>query len=484
VTGFDIIFFWVARMIMMTMHFMKDEDGKPQVPFKTVYVTGLIRDEGGDKMSKSKGNVLDPIDMIDGIGIEELLEKRTGNMMQPKLAAKIAKRTQKEFPEGIEAHGTDAVRFTLAALASTGRDVNWSMKRLDGYRNFCNKIWNASRYVLMNTVGEEALDAAAALSQEGKGNKVSITPAMLEDCGANGETFELSTADQWITSQLQQVTTVVRGHFDQYRFDLASQALYEFIWNEYCGWYLELSKPVLTSETSSVEAKRGTRRTLVRVLEETLRLAHPLMPFITEEIWQQVKELAAYGEGSAAAGVEKADSIMMAAYPESDDSLINAQAESDIDWLKGVITGVRNIRGEMNIAPSKLLPVFFANGSEADLARLEANRQFLSSLAALESITWLNAGDEAPMAATQLVGEMEVLVPLAGIIDKSAETARLNKEIDKINKDFARVEGKLNNPKFVDKAPAEVVDKEKAKLADMTISVAKLEEQLVKLASL
>jgi len=419
--------------------------------------------------------------MIDGIGLEELLEKRTGNMMQPQLAAKIGKRTKKEFPEGIEAHGTDAVRFTLAALASTGRDVNWSMKRLDGYRNFCNKIWNASRYVLMNTVGEDALDAAAALSQEGKGNKVSITPAMLEDCGANGEPFELSTADKWITSQLQQVTTTVRGHFDQYRFDLASQALYEFIWNEYCGWYLELSKPVLTDgestlETSSAEAKRGTRRTLVRVLEETLRLAHPLMPFITEEIWQQVKELS----GSK----DAADSIMMAAYPEADDSLINAQAESDIDWLKGVITGVRNIRGEMNIPPSKLLPVFFANGSEADLARLEANRQFLSSLAALESITWLAPGTEAPMAATQLVGEMEVLVPLAGIIDKDAESARLNKEIEKIKKDFARVEGKLNNPKFVDKAPVEVVDKEKAKLADMTSAVAKLEEQLVKLAAL
>jgi len=485
VTGFDIIFFWVARMIMMTMHFMKDEDGKPQVPFKTVYVTGLIRDEGGDKMSKSKGNVLDPIDMIDGIDLEALLDKRTGNMMQPKLAAKIGKRTKKEFPEGIEAHGTDAVRFTLAALASTGRDVNWSMKRLDGYRNFCNKIWNASRYVLMNTVGEEALEAAAQSAENGQSGKVSITPAMLEDCGANGETFELSTADKWITSQLQQVTTTVRGHFDQYRFDLASQALYEFIWNEYCGWYLELSKPVLTAEDSSVEAKRGTRRTLVRVLEETLRLSHPLMPFITEEIWQQVKELAAYGAAdSAAAGVAKAESIMMAAYPEADESLINAQAESDIEWLKGVITGVRNIRGEMNIAPSKLLPVFFANGSDADLARLEDNRQFLSSLAALESITWLNAGDEAPMAATQLVGSMEVLVPLAGIIDKDAETARLNKEIDKIKKDFARVEGKLNNPKFMDKAPAEVVDKEKAKLADMTISVAKLEEQLVKLAAL
>ena len=469
VTGFDIIFFWVARMIMMTMHFMKDEDGKPQVPFKTVYVTGLIRDEAGDKMSKSKGNVLDPIDLIDGIGLEALLEKRCGNMMQPKLAAKIGKRTKKEFADGIEAYGTDALRFTLAALASTGRDINWDMKRLEGYRNFCNKIWNASRYVMMNTVGEAALEAA-------DGGKVQITPAMLKDCGANGETVELSMADKWIASRLQEVTTTVRGHFDQYRFDLASQALYEFIWNEYCGWYLELSKPILTDEASSGEAKRGTRRTLVRVLEETLRLAHPLIPFITEEIWQQVKELA--GSNDAA------DSIMMAAYPVADESLINAESESDIDWLKGVIVGVRNIRGEMNIPPSKQLPVFFANGSKEDQARLKANRQYLSALASLEKITWLNPGDEAPMAATQLVGEMEVLVPLAGLIDKDAETARVNKEIDKINKDFARVEGKLNNPKFVDKAPAEVVEKEKAKLADMTSTVAKLEEQLVKLASL
>ncbi len=296
VTGFDIIFFWVARMIMMTMHFMKDEDGKPQVPFKTVYVTGLIRDENGDKMSKSKGNVLDPLDMIDGISLPELLEKRTGNMMQPQLAEKIGKRTEKEFPEGISAHGTDALRFTLAALASTGRDINWDMKRLEGYRNFCNKIWNAARYVLMNTEGQ--------------------------DCGVNGEAVELSLADRWISSRLQKLEADVTKHFDEYRFDLASSTLYDFIWNEYCDWYLELSKPVLWDENASEEAKRGTRRTLVRVLEVVLRLSHPIMPFITEEIWQQIKELAG----------QSGDSIMLQPYPVANPDKIDARVAERCDY--------------------------------------------------------------------------------------------------------------------------------------------------------
>ncbi|MDN2658442.1 valine--tRNA ligase [Neptunomonas sp. CHC150] len=448
VTGFDIIFFWVARMIMMTMHFMKDEDGKPQVPFKTVYVTGLIRDDQGDKMSKSKGNVLDPLDMIDGIDLPTLLEKRTGNMMQPQLAEKIGKRTEKEFPEGISAHGTDALRFTLSAMATTGRDINWDMKRLEGYRNFCNKIWNAARYVLMNTQGE--------------------------DCGVNGEAVELSLADRWIASRLQVLEADVTRYFDEYRFDLASSALYDFIWNEYCDWYLELSKPVLWDENANIEAKRGTRRTLVRVLEVVLRLAHPIMPYITEEIWQQVKGLTG----------KEGDTIMLQPYPEADLSKRDEQAESDIDWLKGVIVGIRNIRGEMNISPAKDLDILISNGSAEDQRRLEENRTFLTKLAKLSSITWLNAGDEAPMSATQLVGEMEVLVPMAGLIDKDAELARLKKEMEKLGKDVARVEGKLNNAKFMANAPEAVVAKEQEKIADAKSALDKLTEQYSKIEAL
>ncbi|WP_010322561.1 valine--tRNA ligase [Marinobacterium stanieri] len=448
VTGFDIIFFWVARMIMMTMHFMKDEDGKPQVPFKNVYVTGLIRDENGDKMSKSKGNVLDPLDMIDGISLEDLLEKRTGNMMQPQLAEKIGKRTEKQFPEGIAAHGTDALRFTLTALASTGRDINWDMKRLEGYRNFCNKIWNAARYVQMNTEGE--------------------------DCGQNGGDVELSTADRWIISALQRTETTVTKHLDEYRFDLAAQTLYDFIWNQYCDWYLELSKPVLWDENASAEALRGTRRTLVRVLEAILRLTHPLMPFITEEIWQSIKELA---------GTE-GDTLMLMPYPVADEAKIDTQAENDIEWLKGVITGVRNIRGEMKIPPSRDLDVLFQHGSADDKARLEANANFLKKLAKLSSLTWLEAADEAPMAATQLVGKMEVLVPMAGLIDKDAELSRLQKELDRLTGEIKRVEGKLSNEKFVANAPEAVVAKEKEKIADSQAAYDKLKEQYAKIEAL
>ncbi|MDG5498828.1 valine--tRNA ligase [Marinobacter sp. BGYM27] len=439
VTGFDIIFFWVARMIMMTMHLIKDDEGKPQVPFKTVYVTGLIRDEQGNKMSKSKGNVLDPLDMIDGISLDDLMGKRTGNLMQPQLAQKIGKRTQKEFPEGIAPHGTDALRFTLASLATTGRDINWDMKRLEGYRNFCNKLWNAARYVLMNTEGE--------------------------DCGLKGGNIELSLADRWIISALQNCERDVTRHLDQYRFDLAAYALYEFIWNEYCDWYLELSKPVLTNDDASADAKRGTRRTLVRVLEAVLRLAHPIIPFISEEIWQRIAPLAG----------KQGDTIMLQAYPEPDDAKVDLQAEADIEWLKGMIVAVRNIRGEMNISPAKKIPVFL-RGPEIDRERMEANRQFLISLAKLETLEWL--GDkEAPMSATQLVGDLEVRVPMAGLIDKDAELARLDKELERINKEIKRLEGKLGNAGFTDKAPAEVVEKEQGKLADAQSSLSRLQDQ-------
>ena len=443
VTGFDIIFFWVARMIMMTMHFMKDEDGSPQVPFKTVYVTGLIRDEQGQKMSKSKGNVLDPLDMIDGIDLDSLLQKRTGNMMQPQLAEKIGKATRKAFPEGIGAHGTDALRFTLYSLASTGRDINWDMKRLEGYRNFCNKIWNAARYVLMNTEGE--------------------------DCGTGNEPVELSLADRWICARLEQAQRRVADAMAAYRLDHASQEVYEFIWNEYCDWYLELSKPVLWDDNASAEAKRGTRRTLIQVLEATLRLAHPFMPFITEEIWQRVAPIAGINAGDS--------SIMLQPYPCANDQGIDEQALSDAEWLKAVITAIRNIRGEMNVPPSKALNVLLRNTSDEDARRLETNRQFLLKLAKLDDIRPLNDGEQAPMAATQLVGDMEVLVPMAGLIDKAAELARLDKEIAKLDKDIQRLSGKLGNPGFVDKAPAAVVEKEKEKLQGQQHARLRLVEQ-------
>jgi valyl-tRNA synthetase len=447
VTGFDIIFFWVARMAMMTMHFMKDEDGTPHVPFKTVYVTGLIRDESGQKMSKSKGNVLDPLDMIDGIELEDLVEKRTGNMMQPQLAEKIGKRTRKAFPEGISAHGTDALRFTLYSLASTGRDINWDMKRLEGYRNFCNKLWNAARYVLMNTEGE--------------------------DCGLDNE-VKLSLADRWIISELQETEAAVEKALAQYRFDLASQAIYEFVWNEYCDWYLELSKPVLWDDNASADAKRGTRRTLIRVLEAVLRLAHPFMPFITEEIWQKVAPIA---------GVE-GDSIMLQPYPEADQSKLNPQASADVQWLKAVIVAIRTVRGEMNIPPGKQIPVLLSNCSDEDQRRVEENRQFLTTLAKLDSLTVLPSDADKPMSATQLIGDMELLVPMADLIDKDAELARLGKEIGKLEKEVQRLAGKLGNDNFVAKAPAEVVAKEKEKLAAQEQSLQKMREQQSTIAAL
>tara|TARA_B110000240_G_scaffold126495_1_gene140807 strand:- start:2612 stop:5476 length:2865 start_codon:yes stop_codon:yes gene_type:complete len=444
VTGFDIIFFWVARMVMMTMELVKNDDGSPQIPFKTVYVTGLIRDEQGQKMSKSKGNVLDPLDMIDGIDIESLVAKRTGNMMQPKQADKIASRTRKQFPEGIEAHGSDALRFTLCALTSTGRDINWDMKRLEGYRNFCNKIWNASRYVLMNAEGK--------------------------DCAQEGTNYTLSLADRWIISRLQQAQTDVSSAIENYRFDLATQALYDFIWNEYCDWYLELSKPVLWDEKGDESLKTGTRRTLVRVLEATLRLAHPLLPFITEEIWQNLAPFAGIT-------IDSKSTIMLQPYPVADNQAIDKNALLDIEWLKKVIIGVRNIRGEMNISPATSLNVFFTRGDGNDQRRIEENRQFLSKLANLESITWLDNPSEAPMSATALAGELEILVPMAGLIDINAELARLDREIDKISLEAKKLSGKLSNEKFVGNAPAEVVAKERQKLADFESSLSQLNQK-------
>ncbi|KFE04211.1 valine--tRNA ligase [Vibrio cholerae] len=448
VTGFDIIFFWVARMIMMTMHFCKDEDGKAQVPFKTVYVTGLIRDENGDKMSKSKGNVLDPIDMIDGIDLESLVAKRTGNMMQPQLAAKIEKNTRKTFENGIEAYGTDSLRFTLAAMASTGRDINWDMKRLEGYRNFCNKLWNASRYVLMNT--EE------------------------QDCGfAAGAELEYSLADKWIESQFELAAKEFNGHIDNFRLDMAANTLYEFIWNQFCDWYLELTKPVLWKGTEAQQ--RATRRTLITVLEKTLRLAHPVIPYITETIWQSVKPLVDGVEG---------DTIMLQALPQYDAANFNQEALDDIEWVKAFITSIRNLRAEYDINPGKPLEVMLKAANEQDAARIEANKQVLVSLAKLESIRVLADGEATPACATALVGKSELMIPMAGLIDKDAELDRLAKEIAKTQGEIARIEGKLGNEGFVAKAPEAVITKEREKLAGYQEALVKLEQQKATIAAL
>ncbi len=443
VTGFDIIFFWVARMIMMGLKFM---DG--QVPFHEVYVHGLVRDSHGDKMSKSKGNVLDPIDLIDGIDLESLVAKRTSGMMQPQLAKKIEKQTRKEFPDGIPSFGTDSLRFTFAALAATGRDIKFDLGRIEGYRNFCNKLWNAARYVLMNTEGQ--------------------------DCAQDGGEVELSVADRWIISRLQQAEARITDALDGYRFDHAAQAIYEFTWNEYCDWYLELSKPVLNDDNATEAAKRGTRRTLVRVLETLLRLAHPIMPFITEEIWQSVKPLA---------GVS-GTTIMTQPFPRADESKIDPDAEAEMEWVMQFILGIRQIKGEMNIAPGKPVPVLLSHASDSDQAWAERHRAYLDFLARTESIEVLPEGDEGPESATALVGEMKVLIPMAGLIDKEAELARLEKEMGRLSAEIERIENKLSNPNFVDRAPEAVVEKERSKLAEAQSALAKLEEQAVKIRSL
>jgi valyl-tRNA synthetase len=426
VTGFDIIFFWVARMIMMGLKFT----GK--IPFHEIYITGLIRDENGQKMSKSKGNVLDPIDVIDGIDLETLVAKRTSGMMQPRLAEKVEKYTRKQFPEGIKSYGTDALRFTFCALASNNRDINFDLNRVEGYRNFCNKIWNAARFVLMN-------------------NEQQIV------C----EQKSYSLADKWIQSLLQQTIASYEKHIANYRFDLASQALYEFVWNEYCDWYLELTKGVMYSEQATDAEKAGTQETLINVLDAMLRLLHPFMPFITEEIWQKVSTITTREV--------KEGSLIIQQFPDFDESQVDQLAEQDVAWLKQVIVAIRNIRGEMNIAPSKRLQVMFDKGTEQDQRRVQEHQQLLMNLAKLESVQWLSG--EAPLAVTALAGDMEVLIPMKGLIDKDAELSRLAKEISKLEQDLKRVQGKLSNPGFTAKAPEAVVAKEQQKLDEMSKSL-------------
>lgn len=448
VTGFDIIFFWVARMIMMTMHFMKNEDGTPQVPFKTVYVHGLVRDGEGQKMSKSKGNVLDPLDLIDGVDLETLVQKRTTGLMNPKDAPKIEKSTRKEFPEGIQAYGTDAVRFTFCALANTGRDIKFDMKRVEGYRNFANKIWNATRFVMMNC------------EQQPIGQEI------------RQDLWELP--EQWIVSRLQKAEAAVQQAFATYRLDLAAQAIYEFIWNEYCDWYVELTKPVLNDENVSTERKAEVRRVLLSVMEASLRLAHPIMPFLTEEIWQTLAPMIGIG----------GETIMLAPYPVPNPERINDQAEADMLGLQGLIGAVRNIRGEMGLGNARLLPVLLQNATDAEKAQIARIEPLFKALAKVESITFLTDAEQPPLSSSSVVGHVSVFVPMKGLIDPKAELARLQKDLDKVQKQHDQIASKLANEGFVAKAPAAVVEGEKVKLAEFVDQLAKIKANMEQIAAL
>jgi valyl-tRNA synthetase len=436
VTGFDIIFFWVARMMMMGLEFMGD------VPFRDVYITGLIRDEHGEKMSKSKGNVIDPLDIVDGISLEELIAKRTAGLMQPQQAPAIERATRRQYPDGIAAHGTDALRFTFAALASPSRDIRFDLARVAGYRNFCNKLWNAARFVGM-ALGDTAAPGA-------------------------DEPRELSVADRWISSRFGRMLTALDAAFADYRFDYAATALYEFTWYDFCDWYLELTKPVLQSPASSEAARRGTRATLARILEALQRALHPLMPFITEEIWQRAAPLA------GVAG----DTVMLQPWPRPGDFPVDEAAERAIGWIQGVVVPVRQIRSEMNISPAKRIPLLLQGANAHDAEQLAHHRALLERLAGLESITVLAAGAAAPQSATALFGSLTILVPMAGLIDVPAEAERLGRQLAKAREDLKKTHARLANESFVRGAPAQVVATERERAAELERVVSELERRL------
>ncbi|GJM06136.1 MAG: valine--tRNA ligase [marine bacterium B5-7] len=434
VTGFDIIFFWVARMIMFGLKFMDD------VPFKEVYIHGLVRDGEGQKMSKSKGNVLDPIDLIDGIKLEELISKRTSGMMQPQMAAKIEKATRKHFPDGIESYGTDSLRFTFASLATQGRFINFETGRIQGYRNFCNKLWNAARYVISNVETQ------------------SIKP--------NEGDMKFGLAERWISSKLAAAITATHEGMKTYRFDLASQALYEFTWDEYCDWYIELSKTTLNSTEASEAEKRGTLYTLLNVLETLQRALHPFIPFITEELWHRVAALLE----------KKGESVMLESFPKQDELETDKSAVEQIEWIKSFIMGVRRIRAERDISPGKPLNVFVRNGSTNESQWLSENQNYIKMLGKIDSIkTTENDMDDAVMA---LAGEMTLLVPLADIIDPEAEKTRILNTLDKLTKEKSGLDNKLANKKFVERAPEDVVEGVKRRLADIINEIKTYETQL------
>lgn len=439
VTGFDIIFFWVARMVMLGLKFTE------QLPFTEIYITGLIRDHEGQKMSKTKGNVLDPIDLIDGIDLESLVEKRTSGLMQPQMAEKINKATRKHFPDGIPAFGTDALRFTFCALASANREIRFDLQRVEGNRNFCNKLWNATRFVLMNVEGK--FDPQA------------------KDC-------EFTIVDQWILARLQQTIQALQQYFAEYRFDLLAQSIYEFVWNEYCDWYLELTKPILNDESISIKIKNGTAHTLLTVLETALRLLHPVMPFITEEIWQRIKSLLNIHDTT----------IMLQSYPEYNANKLNQTALDEVEWLKQVILNIRSIRSEMNISPAKSIPLLLHKGTALDHARMDKYKSYITSLAKIETYTWLQENDTIPQASIALVGDLQLLIPLAGLIDMDAEIKRLQKEVAKHQQDFDKINNKLTNPSFIQNAPQDVVTKDKARVAELIAAIEKLNAQLERLS--
>jgi valyl-tRNA synthetase len=437
VTGFDIIFFWVARMVMTTLYFTK------QVPFREVYINAIVRDAEGQKMSKSKGNTLDPLDLIDGITLPALVEKSTKSLLIPQVREKVEKRIRKDYPEGITAIGTDALRFTFAALASYSRTINFDIKRAEGYKAFCNKLWNAARFVLMNV---ETRDAG--LPTQGK-------PA--------------TEAERWIVSRLHATLAEIEQHFASYRFDHLAQALYEFVWNEYCDWFLELSKPALNGEDA--EAAASTRHTLLVVLETALRALHPVIPFITEEIWQSVAPQLDLKETS----------ILERPWPRADGFAVDSSASAEIEWFKAVLTGVRKIRSEMNIAPGKTIPLLLADGGAEDRRHVEKFSAQIEFLARCKAPHWLAADEVEPAAAAAVVGNLRVLIPLAGLIDLDAERTRLTKEIARIQAEIKKCEGKLGNASFVDHAPAEVVEQERNRLADWNTQATALREQASRL---
>jgi len=442
VTGFDIIFFWVARMMMMGLKFMGD------VPFREVYITGLILDEHGEKMSKARGNGIDPLDVVDGVSLEELIAKRTSGLMQPQLAPAIEKATRRQYPQGIAPHGTDALRFTFVALASPSREIRFELARVGGYRNFCNKLWNAARFVT---------DKLGKL----------VPPAV--------EASELSVADRWIRSRFSRTLATVESALAEYRFDYAANALYEFTWLHFCDWYLELTKPVLQAEGADAEAaKRGTQRTLAEVLEALQRALHPLMPFITEEIWLRVAPLA------GVAG----ETVMLQPYPRPADFALDEVAERETAWIQRVVLGVRQIRGEMNISPAKRIPVLLKDASAEDEAYLARHRAWLERLAGVASITLLAPGTEAPQSAMALAGTLTILVPMAGLIDPEAEAERLGRLLAKAQSDLEKIRGRLTSESFVRNAPEHVVAADRERAAELERSAAGLAAQLERLRGL
>ena len=448
VTGFDIIFFWIARMIMMTMHFIKNEDGTPQVPFHTVYVTGLIRDEEGQKMSKSKGNVLDPIDMIDGISVDDLVAKRTANMMQPQIAEKIAKRTRKQFKDGIAPHGTDALRFTLCALASNGRDINWDMKRLEGYRNFCNKLWNASRFVLMNVTADKLVKPNDS---------------------------DLSLADRFILSKLSKCIETIEGHMNAFRFDQVASSIYEFIWNEYCDWYLEFTKAILKDDNATQAQKDATAYTLVNVLETVLRMAHPVIPFITETIWQQCAPMLDRMNADK--------TIMTAPYPQACEYAQDEEAEKAIAWIKDFITCVRNLRAEMKASPALTLSVMLRGAGEFEHNCVENYSNYLTLLSNIEKPSFVGS-ESLPPCVSKPLATAEVLIPMKDLINKEDELKRLNEMATKLEGLIKGGEAKLQNEAFVSKAPAKIIEGAKAQVALNKEQLAKIKAQIEELNKL